>query len=118
MYESTSHYDPKTKQSRPTKKYLGMLDDKGELIPSSGRKGRRPGSKNLVNNDTKSDSKKAKSHRNNQQAGSPDSVTLKLIADKDATIAKLKQQVADLSSELNSYRKACDSILSILQGLR
>lgn len=39
LYESTSHYDPKTKQSRPIRKYLGRLDpETGELIPSTKRK--------------------------------------------------------------------------------
>ena len=48
VYESTPHYDPKTKQSRPKRKYLGTLDpETGELVPSSGRPGRRPGSRNL-----------------------------------------------------------------------
>lgn len=42
LYESTSHYDPKTKQSRPVRKYLGREDPvTGELIPSSGRRGRK-----------------------------------------------------------------------------
>ena len=47
VYESTPHYDPVSKQQRPTKKYLGMLDpETGELIPSSGKRGRKFGSKN------------------------------------------------------------------------
>ena len=42
VYESTSHYDPVTKQSRPKRKYLGIEDPvTGELIPSSGKRGRR-----------------------------------------------------------------------------
>ena len=42
VFESTSHYDPVSKKSRPTKKYLGIEDPiTGKLIPSSGRKGRR-----------------------------------------------------------------------------
>ena len=42
LYESTSHYDPETKQSRPIRKYLGTEDpETGELIPSSGRHGRK-----------------------------------------------------------------------------
>lgn len=42
LYESTSHYDPETKQSRPIWKYLGTEDpETGELIPSSGRHGRK-----------------------------------------------------------------------------
>ena len=42
VYESTSHYDPETKQSRPIRKYLGMEDpETGELIPTSGKRGRK-----------------------------------------------------------------------------
>ncbi len=45
VYESTSHYDPVTKQSRPIRKYLGTEDpETGELIPSSGKRGRKKGS--------------------------------------------------------------------------
>lgn len=47
VYESTSHYDPETKQSRPVRKYLGMEDpETGELIPSSGKRGRKKTSEN------------------------------------------------------------------------
>lgn len=43
LYESTSHYDPVTKQSRPIRKYLGKLDpETGELIPSTKRKKKKP----------------------------------------------------------------------------
>ena len=42
LYESTSHYDPVTKQSRPKRKYLGIEDpETGELIPTSGMRGRK-----------------------------------------------------------------------------
>jgi len=42
LYESTSCYDPVTKQSRPKRKYLGTEDpETGELIPSSGKRGRK-----------------------------------------------------------------------------
>lgn len=47
LYESTSHYDPETKQSRPIRKYLGTEDpETGELIPSSGKRGRKKESEN------------------------------------------------------------------------
>ncbi len=47
LYESTSHYDPVTKQSRPIRKYLGVEDPvTKELIPSAGKRGRKKGSKN------------------------------------------------------------------------
>ena len=42
LYESTSYYDPELKQSRPKRKYLGIEDpETGELIPSSGKRGRK-----------------------------------------------------------------------------
>ena len=42
VYESTSHYDPETKQSRPIRKYLGVEDpNTGKIIPSSGKPGRK-----------------------------------------------------------------------------
>jgi hypothetical protein len=45
LYESTSHYDPETKQSRPIRKYLGTENpDTGELIPTTGKRGRKRGS--------------------------------------------------------------------------
>ena len=41
VFESTPHYDPVSKQSRPIRRYLGTLyPETGELIPSCGRKGR------------------------------------------------------------------------------
>ncbi len=48
LYESTSHYDPETKQSRPIRKYLGTEDpETGELIPSSGKRGRKRNPKTI-----------------------------------------------------------------------
>ena len=32
VYESTPHYDPVTKQSRPKRKYLGTLDPETEIV--------------------------------------------------------------------------------------
>ena len=56
VYESTSHYDPETKQSRPIRKYLGTEDpETGKLIPSSGKRGRKKES-----DDNSSHSKKEK----------------------------------------------------------
>lgn len=41
-YESIPRWVPELHQSRPIKKYLGKVDpDTGEIIPSSGRKGRK-----------------------------------------------------------------------------
>ncbi len=54
IYESTSHYDPKTKQSRPIRKYLGTEDPvTGELIPSSGKRGRKKASESSTHHSKK-----------------------------------------------------------------
>ena len=43
-YEQTSSYDPERKQSRPVRKYLGRVDpETGEIIPTTGKRGRPPG---------------------------------------------------------------------------
>ena len=49
LYESTSYYDPVTKQSRPKRKYLGTEDpEMGELIPSTGKRGRKKRKEHLT----------------------------------------------------------------------
>ncbi len=43
-YEQTSSYDSERKQSRPVRKYLGRVDpETGEIIPTTGKRGRPPG---------------------------------------------------------------------------
>lgn len=104
VYESTPHYDPVTKQSRPKRKYLGTLDDEtGELIPSSGRRGRRKSPINEPTN-TGTDSTSAKID-----------ALLQSISDKDDEIASLKYEIKELQSTVRSYQKTCASISNILR---
>lgn len=104
VYESTPHYDPVTKQSRPKRKYLGTLDDEtGELIPSSGRRGRRKSPINEPTN-TGTDSTSAKID-----------ALLRSISDKDDEIASLKSEIKELQSTVRSYQKTCASISNILR---
>ena len=100
LYESTSHYDPKTKQSRPIRKYLGKLDpETGELIPSSKRKNKEPVP---------------------AEADSADS-RLKLALqektceclEKERLIAELKSENARLRSSMSRIAVASRSILEI-----
>ena len=65
VYESTSHYDPVTKQSRPIRKYLGIEDPiTGELIPSSGKRGRKKSSEGTVSRKQKKPPLSRKKQRN------------------------------------------------------
>lgn len=102
VYESTPHYDPVTKQSRPKRKYLGTIDDEtGELIPSSGRRGRTPSGKNDGTINT---------------SGSPEKTAYfeRIISDKDAEIESLKAEINCLKTALKSYSKICDTISNAL----
>ncbi len=102
VYESTPHYDPITKQSRPKRKYLGTLDpETGKLVPSSGRRGRTPSFKNDTTIHTSGPSAKV--------------IDLeRIISDKDAEIAALASEVKFLKNTIKSYSKICDSISNVL----
>ena len=102
VYESTPHYDPVTKQSRPKRKYLGTLDPKtGELIPSSGRRGRTASSKNTTTTTDASDAKVI-------------AALQKAISEKEAEILSLQTEVKTLKATIRSYEKICASISNAL----
>ena len=100
LYESTSHYDPETKSSRPIRKYLGTEDpETGELIPSSGTRGRKPAS------ETKPVKKEESEYRSLVES------LRKENAEKDARIKKLEQQNTILRSSLERIRNMIENIL-------
>lgn len=102
VYESTPHYDPVTKQSRPKRKYLGTLDpETGELIPSSGRRGRRPSPQNATTTDKNNASKEVIALQ-------------KAVSEKEAEILSLQTEVNRLKATVRSYEKICDSISNTL----
>ena len=102
VYESTPHYDPVTKQSRPKRKYLGTLDlETGELIPSSGRRGRTASSKNTTTTTNASDAKAI-------------AALQKTISEKEAEILSLQTEVKTLKATIRSYEKVCASISNAL----
>ncbi len=103
VYESTPHYDPVTKQSRPKRKYLGTLDpETEELIPSSGRRGRTASSKNVTT--TEEDTASAR-NRDFQ----------KIISEKETQIASLQSEVKTLKATVRAYEKVCTSISNTLR---
>ena len=95
VFESTPHYDPVTKQSRPIRRYLGTLDpETGELIPTSGRKGRTK-----VRKDLPTDEQNAEVARLQET-----------ISKKDGEIIALKSEVARLKQVIRAFGKVCDTI--------
>lgn len=102
LYESTSHYDPETKQSRPIRKYLGKLDpETGELIPS----------------------KKRKKVAEQQSSGSSDPELQKVLQEKTRECLEKERRIAELENEIKKLRSsmsritiASRSILEISSG--
>ncbi|MDO5139371.1 MAG: hypothetical protein Q4D71_13055 [Oscillospiraceae bacterium] len=102
VYESTPHYDPVTRQSRPKRKYLGTLDpETGELIPSSGRRGRTSSSKNVTTTEANTTSARVTKLQ-------------KIISEKETEIAALQSEVNKLRVVIRSYEKVCVSISNAL----
>ena len=104
IYESTSYYDPKTKQSRPKRKYLGTEDpETGELIPSSGKRGRK-----------KSAGEGTKTKR--EEGGSCPKEKydhlLQECAEKDAAIKRLEHENKKLRFCLQKLRDTASAMLA------
>ena len=93
LYESTSYYDPEKKQSRPIRKYLGTEDpETGELVPSSGRRGRKK------NTEGTAPSKKVVQEEKYKEKYDK---LLKKSADKDARIKQLEQHIKQSNGQRN-----------------
>ena len=105
VYESTSHYDPETKQSRPIRKYLGVEDPQtGKIIPSSGKPGRKKSTEST-----------------NKPAPKSDGIDYKLLyekekkenAEKDARIKALESRNKLLVANLEHLRETITKALSV-----
>lgn len=107
-YESTSHYDPETKQSRPVRKYLGREDPvTGELIPSSGKRGRK-------NGDTLSKNDDPQSSPNDDAMNAMQSKYEKKISSLEALISEQKATIRKLESEKSSIVKKLSDLLNTI----
>lgn len=102
VYESTPHYDPVSKQSRPKRKYLGTIDpETGQLIPSSGRRGRTASTQNDADSRPVESVEKIAELR-------------KIISEKDSRIAALTSEVESLQRMVRSYSELFASISKTL----
>lgn len=98
LYESTSHYDPETKQSRPIRKYLGIEDpETGKLIPSSGKRGR----KKADNNNEKMSGRKKAAEQDYKLMYEK---MKKEVAEKDERVRKLERECQMLRVSLTRIR--------------
>lgn len=104
VYESISHYDPVTKQSRPRRKYLGVEDPKtGEIIPSSGKPGRKKASDPTRMSTPKKDGTDYKLLYEKQK---------KENSEKDARIKELENRNRLLVANLEHLKDAITKALS------
>lgn len=105
VYESTSHYDPETKQSRPIRKYLGVEDPKtGEIIPSSGKPGRKKSTESTGSSPSKKDGIDYKLLYEKEK---------KENANKDARIKALESRNKLLVANLEHMRETITKALSV-----
>ena len=106
VYESTSHYDPETKQSRPIRKYLGVEDPKtGKIIPSSGKPGRKKLAESVSRPVPKKEENNYKLLYEQQK---------KEIADKDAQIKLLEKRNKLLVANLEHMHETITKALSAI----
>lgn len=107
LYESTSHYDPETKQSRPVRKYLGREDPvTGELIPSSGKRGRKK--------DTLQDAVKTSNTMDSETISAIRSRYEAELASRDKTIREQATVIRNLETQKAAAIKALSSVLKNL----
>ena len=96
LYESTSHYDPVTKQSRPVRKYLGLQDPvTGELIPSSKQRGRKKGE-----DSQSAETESATINRITERYEAKIADLEKLVSEQKSTIKKLEAEKVSLVKKL------------------
>ena len=104
VYETTSETDPRTGETVRGRRYLGMIDDEtGELVPTLGRRGRRPGSRNRP---------KAAA----TEAAPPPAGPLP-ATDLEVENHELRERVRELESQLEGYRAAVRAASEALGGL-
>lgn len=103
LYESTSHYDPETKQSRPKRKYLGVENpETGELIPSSGKRGRKKKGEGVLPSKKTTQEEKYKEKYDE---------LLKESDDKDARIKQLEHENKQMKIFLENLRNSISDVI-------
>ena len=96
-YESTSYYDKEKKQPRAKRKLIGRVDpESGQIVPTSGRKGRQPPSDSSAS----------------PLADKYDQLK-KECADKDKQITALNSEIFSLRKENRQLKELLTRIHSI-----
>lgn len=107
LYESTSYYDPVTKQSRPKRKYLGIEDpESGELVPSSGKRGRKKAAEGAASAKKETQEQKLKIRYDKLE---------KECTEKAERIKQLEHENKRLRFSLKKLSEAVDDVMNSLE---
>ena len=102
LYESTSHYDPETKQSRPIRKYLGREDPvTGKLIPSTGRRGKKKRDPNTSGSVVTAPPEGSVTTAPKTEYGQEISALKTLVKEQADTIKKLEVEKSSIAKKLS-----------------
>lgn len=100
VYESESYWDKEKKQPRSKRKLIGRIDEEtGEIIPTSGKKGRRKEPADIA--------RTACADNSLESACAELSEELKR---RDTEITALKKQVMELTLSVNDYKRRLSKI--------
>jgi len=98
-YESISEWDPEKKQSRSKRRCLGRVDpDTGEIIPTSGKRGRPAKQKENIANGLESDDYMAameKLRKDNEEIRKQNQELIKENQKLKTVLSKIKKAVSD-----------------------
>jgi hypothetical protein len=112
IYESTSNYDPINKTSRPKRKYLGTEDPvTHELIPSSGKRGRKQKSTTTAKSSPIGAAAALQSAEPAAGTPAPDAL-LKECADLKAENRRLQDENLALRKALEAIQALADNAIS------
>lgn len=101
VYESESYWDKEKKQPRSRRKLIGKIDaETGEIVPTSGKRGRKKGNLTAAPDTVSTDRELADLCR--KQADQ--------IRQNDTEISELKKQVMELTLSVNEYKRRLSKI--------
>lgn len=97
VYESESYWDKEKKQPRSKRKLIGKIDEQtGEIVPTSGRKGRKKREMTQIPKTARMDEGDLKALCA-EQAGE--------LRRNEEEISALKKQVMELTLSVNEYKR-------------
>ena len=107
LYESTSHYDPVAKQSRPIRTYIGYEDPvTGEFVQSSGKPGRKA---------KRNEPDAANPSGNAYYKGKYEQALAELETQRKEN-QELRKEIRALSDQIDSMRKAANAFIRAING--